>query len=212
MDLSRGRSSGAALPHQRLSALCSPHFSGEQKETRGTRPLQPGWRSFGCLTIESRGTFGAPPLLVRGNPPDDNNPKTQTADRRHAVAARAGAARAVSRAHARHEHRGADRRRRHHRRDDRRRARGSRARYDHCRSPAADTGLDGREHSARRLRNRHAARRTLQTRSASATRSARGGARASLSRILRAISPNASWRRSRAARFIWRATASACAI
>jgi hypothetical protein len=39
-----------------LSALCSPHFfKGAEERTRGTRPLQPGRRSVGCLTIEDDG-------------------------------------------------------------------------------------------------------------------------------------------------------------
>ena len=37
------RATGAALPHQRLSALCSPHFFGDGKRTRGIRrPQQTG--------------------------------------------------------------------------------------------------------------------------------------------------------------------------
>jgi hypothetical protein len=43
--LSRGGSPGVALPHQRLSALCSPHFFRERKRTKGIRlPLRTGRR------------------------------------------------------------------------------------------------------------------------------------------------------------------------
>ena len=44
---SRDGPPGAALPHQRLSALCSPHvFRAEQKTDKGTRPSE---RAGGAL-------------------------------------------------------------------------------------------------------------------------------------------------------------------
>src|SRR5438552_1012272 len=48
-DLPRGRSSGAAYPHQRLSALCSPHvFRGAENGQRASgAPPQTGRRSVG---------------------------------------------------------------------------------------------------------------------------------------------------------------------
>ena len=48
-DLPRGRSSGAAYPHQRLSALCSPHvFRGAENGQRAPgAPPQTGRRSVG---------------------------------------------------------------------------------------------------------------------------------------------------------------------
>src|SRR2546423_1790105 len=37
------RATGCGVPHQRLSAFCSPHFfKGSGKQTRGTRPHQTG--------------------------------------------------------------------------------------------------------------------------------------------------------------------------
>jgi hypothetical protein len=53
MDPAARRVIGCGVPHQRLSALCSPPFFRERKETRGARPLHSGRRSLGCLTIES---------------------------------------------------------------------------------------------------------------------------------------------------------------
>jgi len=44
---------GAALPHQRLSAFCSPHFfRGAEKDKGDPAPSPNGRRSVGCLTIE----------------------------------------------------------------------------------------------------------------------------------------------------------------
>ena len=41
------RTIGCGVPHQRLSAPCSPHFIGSRKQTRGTRrPVQTGRRSL----------------------------------------------------------------------------------------------------------------------------------------------------------------------
>src|SRR4051794_23788687 len=48
IDPTARRVTGAALPHQRLSALCSPHFFWEPKTDKGApAPIQPGRRSFG---------------------------------------------------------------------------------------------------------------------------------------------------------------------
>jgi hypothetical protein len=44
------RATGAAYPHQRLSALCSLHFfERSRRRQRGTRPLSTGRRSVGFL-------------------------------------------------------------------------------------------------------------------------------------------------------------------
>src|SRR5438045_728752 len=61
----RGGSPGAAYPHQRLSAFCSPHFfQGERKTDEGHRPLPSGpaerwlfdnpigWTARGGLRLE----------------------------------------------------------------------------------------------------------------------------------------------------------------
>ena len=42
IGLSARTATGAALPHQRLSALCSPHFSGEPKTDKGHPPRSTG--------------------------------------------------------------------------------------------------------------------------------------------------------------------------
>ena len=46
------RTTGCGVPHQRLSALCSPHFSGSGNRRRGPAASQPGRRSVGCSTIK----------------------------------------------------------------------------------------------------------------------------------------------------------------
>ena len=55
IDLSARQITGAALPHQRLSALCSPpSFEGSGNRRRGVRrPTTNRGRSVGCLTRES---------------------------------------------------------------------------------------------------------------------------------------------------------------
>src|SRR5438270_5209443 len=51
------RTTGCGVPHQRLSALCSPLFSGSGKKTRGhPPPHQTGGRSVG---------FFAPPCFIQ---------------------------------------------------------------------------------------------------------------------------------------------------
>jgi len=62
------------LPHQRLSALCSPHtFSGNGKQTRGApSPTTSGRRSFGWMRMETSHRAGkgalatCPPFVGRG--------------------------------------------------------------------------------------------------------------------------------------------------
>src|SRR5215210_3632189 len=57
IDPTARRVRGAALPHQRLSALCSPHFFRGAENGQGApgAPLQTGRRSVGCLKIEDGG-------------------------------------------------------------------------------------------------------------------------------------------------------------
>src|SRR2546423_3913003 len=54
MDPTARRVTGAAYPHQRLSALCSPHVCRGRKWTRGTRRPPTNRAAELWLTIEER--------------------------------------------------------------------------------------------------------------------------------------------------------------
>ena len=47
----RDGSRGAALPHQRLSALCSPRFFGERKSDQGAGPARHDKRAAEHLAV-----------------------------------------------------------------------------------------------------------------------------------------------------------------
>jgi hypothetical protein len=46
------RATGCGVPHQRLPALCSPHFSGNGNRRRAPAPSPNGAMALGCLTSE----------------------------------------------------------------------------------------------------------------------------------------------------------------
>jgi len=53
IDLAVRQITGCGVPHQRLSALCSPHFSGNGKTDEGHPAPSPiRTMALGCLTIE----------------------------------------------------------------------------------------------------------------------------------------------------------------
>jgi hypothetical protein len=49
IDLAARRVTGCGVPHQRLSALCSPLFFGERKKDKGHPP--PPHRAGGALAV-----------------------------------------------------------------------------------------------------------------------------------------------------------------